>query len=142
MEENHLYASIINLRNIDFSIKREKTQMSTKKTDSKDSEDVLILKSGATDLRRNENTLGELVRRNYPKGIEPNATYAFANKSQTTIKITKTYPDNTVMILKVKRDKQFDWVDYVKKGEEGYIVELRGKDRDNFHKKNNIPKLP
>ena len=116
--------------------------MSKKKSEEKDSGEVLILKSGATDLRRSENTLRELVMRNYPNGIEPNATYGFTNKSQNTIKLTKTYPDNTRMILKIKRDIPYDWFKYTEKGKEGYIVELRGKERDQFHKKNKIPRLP
>jgi hypothetical protein len=50
----------------------------------------IILKSGATDLGRQEKTLIELVKQNYRNGIHSNTLYAFSNKGNNSIKIIYT----------------------------------------------------
>jgi hypothetical protein len=92
----------------------------------------LILKSGATDLRRQEKTLCELVKHNYPNGIQHNTLYAFSNKNNNTIKILKVNPDTSTMLVKIKRKNQFSWPEYHAKGGESYTVELRDEKKKCF----------
>jgi hypothetical protein len=92
----------------------------------------IILKSGATDLRRQERTLTELAERNYPDGVKPGVLYAFSNKNNTAIKIVKVDADAGVSLLKLKRKEPYPWPEYHKKGEEGYTVALTGKKKKRF----------
>jgi hypothetical protein len=92
----------------------------------------LILKSGATDLRRQEKTLIELVKQNYPDSLQHNTLYAFSNKNNNTIKILKVNYDTSTMLVKIKRKNPFSWPEYHAKGNEGYTVELRDEKRKDF----------
>ena len=93
----------------------------------------IIIKSGATDLRRQEQKLIELAEANYQGGVRENTLYAFSNKNNTTIKMIKVNSDSITMI-KVKSDKPYPWPGYVEKGKEGYTVELDGKKKSEFLK--------
>jgi hypothetical protein len=92
----------------------------------------LILKSGATDLRRQEKTLIELVKQNYRNGIQSNTLYAFSNKNNNTIKILKVNPDTSTMLVKIKGEKSFLWPEYHAKGDKGYTVELKDEKKKKF----------
>jgi len=96
------------------------------------SKSPIILKSGSTDLRRQEKSLIELVNNNYPDGIVRNTLYAFSNKKNTTLKIVKVNYDNSTIMIKFKREEPFSWIEYKEKGTEGYTVELRGKEKEQF----------
>ena len=97
-----------------------------------DNESSLILKSGATDLRRQEKSLLELADRNYPEGLKANVLYAFSNKNNTSIKIVKKNSDSSTMLIKLKREKPYPWIEYKAKGTDGYTVELKGTNKKQF----------
>jgi ATP-dependent 26S proteasome regulatory subunit len=99
---------------------------------SKKIESPIILKSGATDLRRQEKTLAELADRNYEEGIKPGILYAFSNKTNTVVKLIRMNEDLSITLLKVKRSAPYPWPDYHKKGDPGYTVELTGEKRKQF----------
>ena len=102
-------------------------------------EHPLILKSGATDLRRQEKTLTELVQHNFSNGVTSNVLYGFSNRTNTSIKILKLSSDNSTLMIKIKRSKPYPWPEYKKKGEAGYVVELVGKDKKSFLKEIKCP---
>lgn len=97
-------------------------------------ETPIILKSGATDLRRQERTLTELAERNYLEGVKHGVLYAFSNKNNTTIKIVKVHTDESITLVKLKRNEPFPWPEYHKKGETGYTVPLTGEKKKEFLK--------
>jgi hypothetical protein len=94
----------------------------------------ILLKSGATDLRRQEKTLIELVKQNYRNGIQSNTLYAFSNKTNKAIKILKVNQDTSTILVKVKRENGFSWPEYHNKQEEGYTVELKDEKKKDFLK--------
>ena len=94
----------------------------------------VILKSGSSDLRRQEKTLIKLINSNYQEGIQNNNLYAFSNTANNAIKILKINNDNSIKILKLKRSEPFPWPEYKKKGEAGYTVELTGEKKKEFLK--------
>ena len=89
----------------------------------------IVIKSGATDLRRQERKLIELAEKCFD-GIEQNTLYAFSNKNNTAIKSAS----NSVTMIKVKRDTPYPWTEFKEKGERGYAVELSGKSKKKFLK--------
>ena len=93
----------------------------------------IILKSGATDLRRQEKSLVKLVENNLD-GIKPNTLYGFSNKNNTAIKMIKINPDSSLTMIKLKRENPYPWPGYVEKGKEGYTVELNGEKKKEFLK--------
>ena len=93
----------------------------------------LILKSGATDLRRQEKSLVKLAENNLD-GIKLNTLYGFSNKNNTSIKMIKINTDSSLTMIKVKRKNPYPWPGYVEKGKEGYTVELNGVKRSEFLK--------
>ena len=93
----------------------------------------LVLKSGATDLRRQEKSLIKLAENNLD-GIKPNTLYGFSNKNNTAIKMIKINPDSSLTMIKVKRLNPYPWPGYVEKGKEGYTVELDGEKKREFLK--------
>jgi hypothetical protein len=100
----------------------------------------IILKSGATDLRRHESKLVELVNHNYKDGIKPGVTYGFSNKNRTAIKLVAVNRDASVSIVKLKRGKPYEWPEYHEKGQEGYVVELKGQTKQDFLDEIGFPK--
>jgi len=94
----------------------------------------LILKSGSTDLRRQEKTLIKLVNDNYSEGIKENSIYGFCNSYCNTIKLMKINEINSVILMKIKFNKRLSWPEYKKKGENGYTVELTGDNKKKFLK--------
>ena len=123
----------------DSSIKNisAETKNDTPKKDKsvgKKNDTPIILKSGGTDLRRQEKTLTELVENNYPGGIKKNVPYGFANKTTTTIKLVIKNSDASTIMVKVKSDKPHPWPEYKEKGQEGYTVELNGDKKKEFLK--------
>jgi hypothetical protein len=102
----------------------------------------IILKSGATDLRRHESKLVELVKHNYQDGIKPGVTYGFSNKNKTAIKLLAVNPDASVSIVKLKREKPYVWPEYQEKGKEGYVVELEGEKKQAFLNEIGYPSNP
>jgi hypothetical protein len=102
------------------------------KTNKEISENKIILKSGATDLRRQERTLTELAERNYLDGVKPGVLYAFSNKNNNAIKIVKVNSDTSISLLKLKGEEPYPWPEYHKKGEKGYTVALTGKKKKQF----------
>jgi len=84
----------------------------------------LILKSGASDLRRQEKTLVKLIADNYQGGIKKNNLYGFSNGTTNVIKILKINEDNNITMLKLKRGKPFPWPPYKEKGTDGYTITL------------------
>ena len=99
----------------------------------------IILKSGSTDLRRQERTLIKLVANNYEEGMKKNNLYAFSNTFNNTIKILKINNDNSIAMIKLKRENPFPWPEYREKGEEGYTVELTGEKKQSFLKEIGCP---
>ena len=96
---------------------------------------TLILKSGATDLRRQERALTDIIEQHYPDGIKDNVYYGFSNKSKTTIKLLKNNPDTGTVLVKLKHNGRYSWPEYQEKGENGYTVTLTGvKKRDFLNK--------
>ena len=93
----------------------------------------LILKSGATDLRRQEKALTNLIEQKYPKGIKNNFIYGFSNKNNTAIKLLKTKPDTSIILIKLKRNKPYPWPEYMDNG--SYIVTYTGEKKKIFLKK-------
>ena len=91
----------------------------------------IVIKSGATDLRRGEGKLLELAEKNYSERIKEDTLYAFSNKNNNTVKIVKVKEDSTIMV-KIKRNTPFLWPEYVEKGKEGYTVELTGQEKKEF----------
>ena len=98
----------------------------------------LVLKSGATDLRRQEKSLVKLSENNLD-GIKPNTLYGFSNKKNTAIKMIKINPDSSITMIKVKRENPYPWPEYVEKGKEGYTVELNGEKKKEFLKEIKCP---
>ena len=98
----------------------------------------IVIKSGATDLRRQERTLVLLAENNYPGGIKYDVLYAFSNKNRNTIKIVEVKEYSTIMV-KIKRNTPFPWPDYIEKGKEGYTVELTGEKKRKFLKEIGCP---
>ena len=104
-----------------------------KKTNkSKNKNLQIILKSGATDLRRQEKTLIELINNNYPDEIKPNVIYGFSNTNGNAIKLLKMNPEKSIKLLKIKGEGKYPWPEYQEKGKEGYTVSLSGKDKKKF----------
>ena len=100
----------------------------------KNDNNPLVLKSGSTDLRRQEKTLIKLVNDNYSEGIKGNTIYGFCNSYCNTIKLMKINENNSVILMKIKSDKGFSWPEYKEKGENGYTVELTGDNKNQFLK--------
>ena len=97
-----------------------------------DCDTPLILKSGATDLRRQEKTLMNLVQQHYPDGMKNNVFYGFSNTSKTAIKLLKIKTDASVMLVKLKRDAPYPWPEYRENG--GYTVTYSGEAKRDFFK--------
>jgi hypothetical protein len=100
----------------------------------------LVLKSGATDLRRHESKLVEVVKNNYQDGIKTGVTYGFSNRHKTSIKLVAVNPDASISIVKLKREKPYIWPEYKEKGKEGYVVELAGEKKQAFLKEIGFPR--
>ena len=100
-----------------------------------DSDCPLILKSGATDLRRQERALTKIVEQNYSEGVKTNVLYGFSNKSNTTIKLLKINPDSSTMLIKLKRNIPYPWFEYEQKSMNGYTVTLAGEKKKEFLEK-------
>lgn len=95
----------------------------------------LILKSGSTDLRRQERALTKIIEQNYSEGVKENVIYGFSNKSNTTIKLLKINPDTSTMLIKLKRKIPYPWLEYEQKGMNGYTVTLDNKKKKDFFNK-------
>ena len=99
----------------------------------------LIIKSGATDLRRSGRTLLDLVANHYPEGVKLNTPYFFCNKSRTTIKMAEKLSGGNYITVIRNSDVPVEWLPYVEKGNMGYTVEYRGEDRSKFLKETGFP---
>ena len=95
----------------------------------------ILLKSGSTDLRRQEKSLTELIEKNYKGGMQLGRTYGFSNRKNTAIKFLVVNQDASVGLVKLKRTKPYPWPKYQEKGNEGYVVALEGKKKRAFLKK-------
>ena len=102
----------------------------------------IILKSGSTDLRRQEKKLVELIENNYKGGIEHGVTYGFSNKTKTAIKLIALNQDESVSMVKLKREKPYPWPEYQEKNKEGYVVSLVSKKKEAFLKEVGYPNNP
>ena len=98
----------------------------------------IILKSGATDLRRNEKSLISFIEVNLNGGVKTDTLYGFCNSKRDTLKLFKIEKNGDTMLLKTKTKSVYPWPDYKPKGEEGYTITLNGKDKTKFLKKCNI----
>ena len=90
----------------------------------------IVLKSGSTDLRRQEKKLVELIKNNYKDGIKQGVTYGFSNKTNTAIKLIALNQDESVSMVKLKREKPYPWPEYQEKNKDGYVVSLEGKKKE------------
>jgi hypothetical protein len=95
-------------------------------------ENPFILKSGATDLRRSGRTLLDFAAPNYKGGIKLNTAYFFCNNNQKTIKMAVKYANNDYYTAIRNNCTPFNWPEFVEKGNDGYIIELKGDDRKVF----------
>ena len=103
---------------------------------------LIVLKSGSTDLRRQEKKLVELIKNNYKDGIEHGVTYGFSNKKKTAIKLISLNQDGSVSMVKLKREKPYPWPEYQEKNKEGYVVSLEGEKKECFLKEIGYPNNP
>jgi len=92
----------------------------------------LILKSGATDLRRQETALTKIIEQHYSGGVKNNVYYGFSNKNNTTIKLLKINPDTSTVLVKLKHNGRYSWPEYKEKGENGYTVTLTAGEKKDF----------
>ena len=102
----------------------------------------IILKSGSTDLRRQEKKLVELIENNYKGGIQYGVTYGFSNRNNTAIKLIVLNKDASVSMVKLKREKPYEWPTYQEKDKEGYVVSLEGETKQVFLKEIGYPNNP
>ena len=101
----------------------------------------VILKSGSSDLRRGEKSLIKLIVNNYHEGFRINYLYAFINDDNTAIKLVKKNTDDTIALMKLKREKAFTypWPEYQPKGQEGYTKTLTDEEGSSFLKSIGCP---
>ena len=103
--------------------------------------DQLVLKSGASDLRRQEKTLSSLIEHNLEEGVKKGVTYGFCNSSNNTIKLMKANENGSISLFKIKSPEPFEWPAFQEKGKEGYTVTLEGKEKEQFLKDKGIPNI-
>ena len=103
--------------------------------------DKLIIKSGASDLRRQEKTLSSLIEHNIQEGIKTGVTYGFCNSSQNTIKLMKVEGNGDITLLKSKSHEPYEWPAYQEKGKDGYTVTLEGEEKKKFLDDNGVPNI-
>jgi hypothetical protein len=98
----------------------------------------LILKSGDTDLRRGPKALNELIK---ITGNNPFSgdLFGFSNEKDT-IKIIQQKTDGSEMLIKKMIEPIRNWPAYQPKGEPGYMVVLKGKEKDSFLDEIGCPK--
>jgi hypothetical protein len=98
----------------------------------------LILKSGDTDLRRGVKALKKLIE---TTGYNPNDgnMYGVCNMKDT-YKLIQHKEDGDAMLIKKMNEPIVDWLEYQPKGKPGYMVVLKGKEKDEFLEKIGSPK--
>jgi hypothetical protein len=101
-------------------------------------EPALILKSGDTDLRRGTKALNKLIETTGNNPHDGNM-YAFYNEKDT-VKIIQHKSDGDEMLVKKMNELIGDWPEYRPNGEPGYMVVLKGKEKDEFLGRIGCPK--
>jgi hypothetical protein len=98
----------------------------------------LIIKSGATDLRRGVKRLFTdiITKINDPK---KGNTIAYANKPKTTVKLVQEKPKATVMVT-MHYKEPVEWPEYKYPDEKNHTVTLTGNEKDKFLKDRHCPK--
>jgi hypothetical protein len=101
-------------------------------------EPALIIKSGATDLRRGATKLfnDNITKIGNPKNGD---VWAYANKPKTTVKLVMKKPDNTCMVT-VHYKQPVDWPEYQPSDKPGHTVTLQGNEKEKFLKDIGCPK--
>jgi hypothetical protein len=95
----------------------------------------LVIKSGATDLRRSEIALTHIVVNRMGQDMLTGNMYAFTNKNLTRIKVIQKKPDGISMFKKSSENPiKKDWPEYNPSTESGYTVKLSGKEKKQFLK--------
>jgi hypothetical protein len=100
---------------------------------------LLIMKSGATDLRRGAKELREITKERMAQDPSAGNMHAFANKPKTTIKILKNDDDGTIMVTKYL-NKPVEWPPYQPNDKPGHTITLSGKEKDEQLEKLGCPK--
>ena len=99
---------------------------------SNKSNDELVVKTGASDLRRQEKTLSSLINTHYEEGVKTDVTYAFCNSARNTIKLMTVDEKGDILLVKAKTGGQYQWPEYKEKGKEGYTLTLKGERKNQF----------
>jgi hypothetical protein len=96
-------------------------------------EPAIIIKSGATDLRREEKALSKIITGNMEENILSCNMYAFANKTAKIVKVIKQNPDGSTTMYKKHSDNQIlQWPEFKEKNEAGHKITLKGDKRKEF----------
>jgi hypothetical protein len=119
---------------------KENETMSDNKLKTSDKQ-TLLIKSGATDMRRNEKSLGKMLKERMCEEIKANSLYAFANKNVNIVKVVHYKEDGSVSLFKNHAESKIaEWPKYQEKGNAGYTIRLTGKEKNNFLKSIGCPK--
>jgi hypothetical protein len=112
------------------SQKIENTSAEKPQSNETSKKPALILKSGATDLRRGAKKLGTDGRTKMGNPGDGNVR-AYANKPKTTLKFVQNKPEMMSMVT-MHYSNPIAWPEYQPPGQPGHTVILKGKEKDKF----------
>jgi hypothetical protein len=99
---------------------------------------VLIMKSGATDLRRGPKQLENVIQNRMGYDPSNGNMYGFANKPKKTLKIIQEKKDGTTLITRHLKEPA-EWPEYQPPDKPGHTLTLSGQEKEDQLKKLGCP---